>query len=370
MATIETRTGREGKTTYRAKIRVKGFPVESATFERKTDAREWAQRIEADMKAGRHFGGAKLHTFHELANEYEKAARDLRTFAARERHLNFWRAEFGRAPLCDVTSDRIKRVREKLLAGGTQRFVEPATGVPEKDAKRQRGNRSGPTVNRYLATLSACMTYGVKELEWLEKNPVTRVKKSKENPGRVRFLSDDELPRLLDASRSDTDLYLALVLSLITGGRQSEIMGLRWPQIDFARRVITLNQGTTKNSDARALPLSGEAFELLQERAKVRSLRDDRVFPPIGKAGARDLRYAWERALKAAGITNFRWHDLRHTAASYLAMSGVSLVEIAKILGHRTLAMVARYAHLDPSHVVAVGDRLADRMRLGGKNAS
>ena len=143
-------------------------------------------------------------------------------------------------------------------------------------------------------------------------------------------------------------------------------MSLRWPQIDFARRVITLNQGTTKNEDARALPLVGEAFTLLQERSKVRSLKDDRVFPPVSeKAEGRNLRESWERALKAAEISDFRWHDLRHTAASYLAMSGVSLVEIAKILGHRTLAMVARYAHLDPSHVVAVGDKLATRLGVG-----
>jgi integrase len=128
-----------------------------------------------------------------------------------------------------------------------------------------------------------------------------------------------------------------------------------------------LNQGTTKNTDASALPLSGEAFELLQERVKVRSIHDDRVFPPV-KPGAvnRGPREAWTRAIKTARISDFRRHDLRPTAASYLAMSGVSLVEIAKILGHRTLQMVSRYSYLDPSHVVAVGDKLADRLRLGG----
>lgn len=367
MATIEKRTTSDGKASYRAKIRIKGFPIESATFERLTDAREWAQRIESDMKAGRHFGGAKLHTFNELATEYERAARDLQSWPDRKSHLAVWQAEFGRDLLSDITQQRIARVRDKLLAGET-RYTERATGDSEKDAKRQMGKRSGPTVNRYLASLSACMAYGVKNLGWIERNPVERVPKSKENPGRVRFLSEEELPRLLDACRHHGDLYLAVVLSLTTGGRQAEIMGLRWPQIDFARRVITLNQGTTKNKDARALPLSGEAFNLLQERAKVRSLKDDRVFPPTTKEGkGRNLREAWERAISAAGITDFRWHDLRHTAASYLAMSGVSLVEIAKILGHRTLAMVGRYSHLDPSHVVAVGDKLAERLSLGGK---
>lgn len=364
MATIEKRQTADGKTTYRAKVRIKGFAPESATFERLTDAREWAKRIEADMKAGRYFGGAKRHTFAELADDYEKSARELRSFDDRKVHLAIWRAEFGRDLLSDITPQRIARVRDKLLAGDT-RHTERATGDAAADAKRAMGKRSGPTVNRYLASLSACMAHGVKALGWLEKNPCERVSKSKENPGRIRFLSEQELPRLLDACRHHADLYLAVVLSLTTGGRQSEIMGLRWPQIDFARRVITLNQGTTKNTDARALPLSGEAFTLLQERAKVRSLHDDRLFPPATKqAQGRSLREAWERALKAAGITDFRWHDLRHTAASYLAMGGVSLVEIAKILGHRTLAMVARYSHLSDGHIVATGDKLAARLGL------
>jgi integrase len=367
MATFEKRISGDGKTTYRAKVRLKGLPSESATFARLTDAREWAQRIESDMKAGRYFGGAKLHTFKELADEYEKASGDLLSIDDLKRHLAAWREEFGRDLLSEVTPERIKRARDKLLAGET-RYTERATGDPKKDAQRQKGKRTGPTVNRYVATLSACLTYGVKQLGWIERNPVERVPKSKENPGRVRFLNEEELPRLLDACRPWPDLYLAVVLSLTTGGRQGEIMGLRWPQIDFSRRVITLNQGTTKNKDARALPLSGEAFELLQERSKVRSLKDDRVFLPVTAKGInRGFREAWLRALKAANIEGFRWHDLRHTAASYLAMSGVSLVEIAKILGHRTLAMVARYAHLDPAHVVAVGDKLAARLSLGGK---
>lgn len=354
MATIEKRIAGDGVTSYRAKIRLRGFPAESATFGRLTDAKEWAQRIEADMRAGRHFGGGKLHTFADLADEYEAAATGLRSIADRRRHVAFWRQEFGNDLLSDVTAQRIARARERLL-----------TATDGAATKREKGKRTGPTVNRYLATLSACLGFAVKSLGWLEQNPVRRVAKSPENPGRVRFLDQDELKRLLDACRPSPDLYLAVVLSLTTAGRRSEIMGLRWPQIDFGRRVITLNQGTTKNRDARALPLSGEAFTLLQARSKVRSLHDDRVFPPTSeKAETRSLREGWERALKAAKIEDFRWHDLRHTAASYLAMSGVSLVEIAKILGHRTLAMVARYSHLDPSHVVAVGDKLASRLGL------
>ena len=359
MATIEKRTTSDGKTTYRVKVRVKGFAPESASFDRLTDARDWGKKIETDMKAGRHFGQSKRHTFNDLADEYKQHAIDR----VRRDH---WRGVFGNDMLSAITPARIAKERDKLLTEDTLRFATKPTGNAEADAKRPKAKRTGATVNRYLAALSSCLSYGVKTLQWLEKNPVMQIDKPSESPGRVRFLSDKECNLLLDACRPHADLYLAVVLSLTTGARQGEIMSLRFNQIDFKRQVITLHQ--TKNGERRSLPLVGEAFGLLQERAKVRDLKDDRIFPPTAKAkkaDCLDLRQPWEAALKAAGITDFHWHDLRHTAASYLAMSGVSLVEIAKVLGHRTLAMVARYSHLSDGHIVSTGKKLAMRLGVG-----
>ena len=346
MASIEKRVT-DGGTSYRVKVRLKGFPPESATFERLTDAKDWATKTEADMKAGRHFGASKRHTFAELADEYAPHAKD-------GERLAYWRGVFGPDSLDALTPPRIAKERDKLLAGTTNK-KDAATGELLK--------RTGATVNRYLAALSSCLSYGVKELQWLERNPMERIRRPAENKGRVRFLSDDERVRLLDACRPNADLYLSVVLSLTTGARQGEVMGLRFGQIDFQRRIITLHD--TKNGERRAIPLVGEAFTLLQDRAKVRSLTDDRVFPPTARAKKAqhvDLRQPWESVLKEARIENFHWHDLRHTAASYLAMSGVSLVEIAKVLGHRTLAMVARYSHLSEGHIVSTGEKLAERL--------
>ena len=315
------------------------------------------------MKAGRYFGTSKRHDFSELADEYEKHIKsELRSYPARMQHMLRWREFFGHDLLSDISPTRIKKAKEVLLAEDT-RYKDRATGNPEIDAKRVKAKRSGPTVNRYLATLSACLSYAVKELGWLEKNPCERVKKSKENPGRVRFLEDDERRRLLEACKPHPDLYLAVVLSLTTGGRQAEIMTLRWGQIDFQRRIVMLHQ--TKNGDKRTLPLVGDAFQLLQERSKVRSFSEDRIFQPLtGRGDTRSLRESWGRAIQTAEIKDFHWHDLRHTAASYLVMNGVSLVEVAKILGHRTLAMVARYAHLADEHIVATGEKLAARLGI------
>jgi integrase len=346
-------------------VRIKGYAAETATFERLSDAKEWASKTESDMKAGRHFGLSKRHTFSELADQYLVHAKELRSFTQRERHIEYWRKMFGADMLASITPARISAERDKLAAEETTRFAAPATGDTEQDAKRSRSKRTGPAVNRYLAALSKCLAYGRKELQWLEKNPCESVAKFKENTGRVRFLSEDELTKLLAACKSHPDLYLAVVLALATGARQAEVMTLRWGQVDFGRRVIKLT--TTKNGDARALPLVSSAFKLLQRRSKVRNLSDDRVFPPTAaakKSQHLDLRAPWEGALKAAGVSDFHWHDLRHTAASYLAMSGVSLVEISKLLGHRTMQMVSRYSHLSDSHIVATGEKLAARLGI------
>jgi len=310
------------------------------------------------MKAGRHFGTARRHTFAELADEYRSHAKDAK-------RLDYWRGCFGPDSLDSITAARISKQRDKLLAEETPRYATPPTGDPARDAKRPKAKRSGPTVNRYLAALSAAMNHAVKTLQWIERNPCERVKKPPESKGRVRFLSDDERGALLAACQPHADLYLAVILALTTGARQAEVMTLRYRQIDFTRRIITLER--TKNGETRALPLVGAAFALLHERAKVRSILDDRVFPPTSQAKKSqylDLRQPWLKALKAAAITDFRWHDLRHTAASYLAMSGVSLVEISKILGHRTMQMVSRYSHLSTAHIVETGEKLSARLGL------
>lgn len=365
MASIEKRKLDDGTTSYRVKIRLKGYPPESATFARMTDAREWVQKTEADMKAGRHFGASKRHTLNELIDSYEKSAQhnELKSAAEMRTRLDWWRKHYGEKLLQDITPAVVAQGRDAL--NNECLTVRKRGGDGSVSRVPIEKKRSGATTNRFLAALSTACAYGVKELNWIERNPVERVAKPKENKGRVRFLDDTELPRFLTACRKHPDLYLAVLLSLTTGGRQSEIMGLRWGQIDLKAGRATLYAGTTKNDDARVLPLVGEAFTLLQERAKVRSLSDDRIFPATNKAKKTafiTLRNPFIAAMKEAEITDFHWHDLRHTCASYLMMNGVSSLEISKILGHRTMAMVSRYAHLAPARVSDIGNALAQKM--------
>lgn len=347
---------RKRGSSYHVQVRLKGYEPVTASFARLDDAKKWISKTETELRAGKYFGQSKRRTFAELLDEYQTEAKSLK-------YLSYWRGVFGSQLLQDLTVDRINKQIKKLLSEDTSRFEKKAEGqLPTESNDRKRSKRNGATVNRYIAALSACLSHGVK-LEWIERNPCFRVNKQQENDGRVRFLTDDERPKLLAACKNNQDLYLAVLLSLTTGARQAEVMGLRYAQIDFKRKVITLEK--TKNGDKRALALVGEAYDLLVNRSKVRSLNDDRVFPPTDmakKAKYISLRKPWEQALSEAGIKDFKWHDLRHTAASYLAMSGVSLVEIAKVLGHRTLSMVLRYAHLCDDHVVSTGEKLAKRL--------
>jgi integrase len=153
-----------------------------------------------------------------------------------------------------------------------------------------------------MAALSHAFTMTVKEWGWLEDSPLRRVTKPKEPRGRVRFLSDDERERLLDACRVSDNPYLypVVVLALSTGARKMEILRLRIRDVDCQRQVITLH--ATKNGERRVLPLQGHALELVQNHAKIRRIDSPFVFPSRNGKKPFDIRRAWEAALKKAGI--------------------------------------------------------------------
>jgi integrase len=179
-----------------------------------------------------------------------------------------------------------------------------------------------------------------------------KVKRPTEARGRVRFLDEFERNRLLTACQesSNKTLYLCVVLALGSGMRQGELMSLQWQNVNLKDGYLILHE--TKNGERRRVPLSGLALSLLKDHAKVRRLDTPLLFPSSTKPQQPiELKKAWLTALERAGINDFKWHDLRHCTASYLAMNGASLAEIAEVLGHKTLAMVKRYAHLSDGHV-------------------
>jgi len=359
MATIEKRRRNDGAWQYRVKIRIKGAPVQSGSFERLTDARRWAQSTEAAIRQGRHFKAAeaKKHTLAEAIDRYSKEVlpHKAKGGANQVAQLAWWRKQIGAYVLADISPALIAEYRDRL-----QR--EPAA---PKNKRLQADNelrlRAKATVVRYLAALSHVLSMSVKEWGWLEVNPVANVRKPKEGRGRERFLSDGERQRLLDAAAvHGPSFYALIVLALSTGMRRGEMISLRWSQIDFPRGRITLLK--TKNGEIRVVPLAGKAHELLLQLAKVRKIDCDLVFS--GDVAGRPfcIQKPWYSTMRAAGITNFRFHDLRHSAASYLAMNGASMLDIAAVLGHKTLQMVKRYSHLSDAHTGQVVLRMNERI--------
>ena len=342
MATIENRIADSGKKSFRVKIRLRGYPTQSATFERLTDARKWIQDTESAIREGRHFktSEAKRHTLGEMIDRYIRDVLPKKPRSARSQktQLIWWKKQAGTFLLSDVTSVLIASYRDKL-------------GSEEMDSGKLR---SPATVNRYLAAISHVFTIAVKEWGWVEDSPLRKVTKAKEPRGRVRFLSDDERERLLEFCQSsqNSHLYTIVVLGLSTGARKMEILSLCWKQVDFQRGIITLED--TKNGDRRVLPLAGRALTLMKAHAKIRRLGTDLVFPGQKPQKPIEIKKAWESAVAKAELVDFKFHDLRHSAASYLAMNGASLAEIAEVLGHKTLQMVKRYAHLSEAHTARV----------------
>ncbi|WON75234.1 site-specific integrase [Nitrosospira sp. Is2] len=350
MASIERRVSSEGKVSYRAKVRRKGFPELSETFERKTDANKWVQDTESAIRNNRHFktSEAKRHTLAELIDRYIGDVLPNKPKNARDqvRQLNWWKSEIGHQVLADITPALIAQQRDKLAGGITVR------GKP----------RSPSTVNRYLAALSVAFTMAVKEWGWMEDSPMRKVTKPKEGKARIRFLSDDERLRLLKTCKESSNpyLYSVVVLALSTGMRQGEIMGLTWEVVDLHKGNAILQD--TKNGERRYVPITGHALDLVKELSKVRRIDSKLLFPSREKAKPMDLRSPWETAMKKAGLKDFHFHDLRHTAASFFVMNGASLAEIAEILGHKTLQMVKRYAHLSSDHTARVVASMNNKM--------
>ena len=358
MATFERRYTKNGQIHWRVRIRCRGHRALSKTFMRKADARCWARQTEADMQLS--YGFTAWEHQHKSAGEaIDRYLRDIvprygDSGKGRSQHLYWWKARIGDTPLIKVSPALIAGYRDELSQAITVRHTV----------------RAPATVNRYLSSLGHVFTVAVKEWGWLDRSPLKCVFKLKEPSGRARFLSDAERERLLDACRDSPNchLYLAVVLALSTAARRMEIMRLRWKDVDLENERLIFHR--TKNGDYRTVPVQGHALYLLKQ--KLHTADTALLFPGVVKPDKPiNLRVAWEHALNTAAITDFRWHDLRHSSASYLAMSGATLIELSDILGHRTLQMVKRYSHLSENHTAGIiadmNQRIFSRVAMGQK---
>lgn len=348
MKGIQERKTKSGETHYRVQIRIKGHPIIRATFKRKTDAVKWKQQTECSIHDGKYFktAEAKKHTLQEAIGKYEVEVLPNKPKAKQEQQIRWWKEQLGSYLLSDITPAMVAEKRD-LLNMTMTKF----------------GRKMAPTtVLRYLAALSHLYTWLQCDKGWVEESPLKKVSKPKIGLLRARFLSPEELERLLASAKASSNPYLypVVVLALSTGMRRSELLGITTNAVDIVNQRIILDR--TKNGERRSVFLKGHALAVVQELLQKKQQNINYLFPSNNLQKPIDIRFSWQKCLLEANISNMKFHDLRHSAASFLLMSGATLAEVAEVLGHKTLALVKRYGHLSETHTANVVLRMNDKI--------
>jgi site-specific recombinase XerD len=241
---------------------------------------------------------------------------------------------------------------------GTVAAHDLTSGIVEDTLKafRERG-LSGSTANRYRSFISSVFSFAVRTGR-MHANPCARVARYKENAPRVRFLLADEEAALRKTIRECCpDREAEMDLALYTGIRRGEQFSLQREKVDLEHSVMTV-QG---KEGSRHVPLNSSARAAVQ--TLLRRHQGPSVLPEHREDGQRDWRRWFEDCVREAKISNFTWHDLRHTFASRLVMAGVDLRTVQELLGHKSILMTLRYAHLAPSHINAAVEKIVPKQK-------
>jgi integrase len=271
--------------------------------------------------------------------------------------LAWWVAHFGDRLVHEITDDDVHAALELLANEPATTYVgRLPSGKPILRPKK--GKRSAATINRYHVSLGALLKFAQRKrlLPKGWQNPSHQVERQPEDNARVRYLTEDERKRLLAVCKTSywPRLYALVLMALTTGARRGELLRMTWQDIDVSGAAAFVR--TSKNGEPRVLPLTPAVVtELKRFLGKPEQL----VFGSERRPGKpMCIEAHWKSALKQAKISNFRFHDCRHSCASALAQQGASLLELADVLGHRTMAMVRRYSHLS----IGSKRRLVDRV--------
>ena len=359
--------------TFRADIRMKGASI-NKTFSSKPKAQQWADETESKIKTIRalsqdaikylsidqvnDYGGFDLFNrlnvrldiilFNDLVNEYvsQWTGKDSSLMW----RLKFWTDTLGNHPIKSIQPNEIKQALRDYGKGLN----------PNGTTSKPRGKN---TQQRLRATLSGVFIYACSpEIEYLETNPAQFKWGSHDNKI-VRYLDEDERNRLLSEAKTPDyweKLYLLILMGMTTGMRKAEMMGLRWADIDFEGCTASLHD--TKNGEPRINPLPSV---VIRELKRFRTIGNSLVFSGDNPHKVFDWRRNWEKVRQKAKIKSFRFHDLRHTAASYLVMNGASLYETAQILGHKDTSTTQRYAHMSVQHKQNISNQIFNKV-FGG----
>jgi integrase len=279
----------------------------------------------------------KVH-FEAFTEDYLEHCRTnkKRSVSRDENSIKFLEANFGGMLLSKITPWHIEEYKKKRLEGEIKLPPEPGS------KKRTDWKVKPATINRELACLKHMFSLAIK-WKMADENPVKEVQLFQEQQIEMRILARDEIDRLV--ANASPRLKPILLIALNTGMRKGEILPLRWHDVDLDNQFFFLKQ--TKSNKPRKIPMSGFVTDVLRSIKKTGEF----VFanPKTGKPIS-DLQTGFKAACRKAGISDLRFHDLRHTAATYMIIGGIDLVTVKEILGHATIQMTMRYAHPTPEN--------------------
>lgn len=314
---------------------------ESARTSDKKQAQEYHDRLKARYWRQIQLGDQPRRTWQEAVVRWLEDTDYKRDHVKDIGKLQWLDPYFGKLYLDEIKRDQIDQV-----------------------AKIKKEQSSPSTANRYKALIRAILRMARDEWEWLDRVP--RIRMYPEPKKRVRWITHEEAQRLLE----ELPPHLAVMaeFSLATGLRQRNCSMLRWDQVDMARCMAWIHADEAKSGKAIAVPLNVDAMRVLTKQV---GRHEDYVFVFRGRPVERTSTKAWHNALRRAGIEDFRWHDLRHTWASWHVQSGTSLYELKELGGWSTLEMVQRYAHLAAEHLAGAaanisGTNLGQSNKKGG----
>lgn len=345
--------------------RVIGRESEGTT---RTQAEEFIAKVRNDAKHDRLAlpkGRKVALSFREAAGKYlerlgESGGKDLKMKAARLNHhlVPF----FGDMPLSKISAfdvERYKRQRQQEPV-----IVSPRGKVIERASEKITAAKPG-TINRELAVLSHLFNKAI-EWGWLDRRPA-KLNRFQEGQGRITYLTADQVARLVECAKADANpiIYPFIVIGVETSMRKMEILSIRREHVDLQRRTIFIPKA---KAGAREQPITKHLADFLASYIAALPPGSPWLFlSPGAKSGhAMDIRKPFRRVVEAAGLDPDQVvrHTLRHTAITHLVQAGVDLPTVKRISGHKTLAMVERYAHQNGAHIEGAMDRLQSRLKL------
>ncbi len=286
-------------------------------------------KIKADLWKSNYLEEKPERTWIEAVMRWLAESQHKRSLEDDKGHLRWIDKHLKKYYLSQISRDVLDKLAEKKLAEG----VKPAT------------------VNRMLEVIRAILRKAEREWEWLDRAPIIRM--LKEDTRRIRWLTPEEAKRLIQELPSH--LADLATFSLATGLRQSNVTGLEWRDVDLIKRHALIHPDQAKTKKAIPVPLNEAAIAVIRKQL---GKHQQFVFSYRGKPIIQCNTKAWKKGLKRAEIENFRWHDLRHTWASWHVQNGTSLQELQQLGGWTNFEMVLRYAHLSSDHLKIAAERV------------